>query len=113
MTTISTAIASQADADLIRAIDTMPVWSGAPWIEDVTTSADGQSLIVTVWDDDEQPAQMGLSADQLREAITTAEQRGYRLCCAEAMQDEGIEYGCPDDLDTIIQTAAYGRIIFA
>lgn len=80
------------------------------------TEHKGDRLKITLSDpdaDDESTTKDYLvSATQLKNAFTEAKKRGYYLCCERDIVEEGIGFGCAQDLGIIVQTACYGELVF-
>lgn len=77
---------------------------------------DGDHLVITVSDpdaDDESTTkEYRVNATGLHNAFTEAKKRGYYLCCKEDITQEGLGFGCAQDLEIIVQTACYGELVF-
>jgi hypothetical protein len=52
------------------------------------------------------------SAARMRGSFLALVEQGQPLCCVQDILEEGIGYGCAQDLDLILQHVCYGEIIF-
>lgn len=86
-----------------------------PWI--IRRHRDGSRIDITMWnpDGDEigDPKVYSLTGGDIKKAYFSAKSSGAYLCCARDIENEGLGYGCAQDLDVVLQTATYGKVIFA
>lgn len=90
-----------------------------PWLHQISRDdADTSKLLVTMTDPDEDEGDnettkvYELSAAQIKQAFTTAKEKGCNLCCKSDIEAEQLGYGCAEDLDLILQTACFGEAVF-
>lgn len=43
---------------------------------------------------------------------TTVEAGAVGLCCFESMMDDGLNYGCSQDADTVLQMMLFGELVY-
>ena len=114
----NTGITTQSDDSILEDIEEFYFAGSAPWIRNAQRAIDElPRTLLTMWDpnaeEDTTLKSYTVTADEIRAAFVTAQERGYHLCCAADIQSERLGYGCADDLNLILQTAAYGELVFS
>lgn len=110
-----TGIFTQSAESVLQDVDEFYFGGALPWFHG-TELIPADSKIRVHLDDPEQDEGISkaydLTATQIKNAFQAAKLNGYRLCCVDDIQNERLGYGCVQDLDIILQTACYGRLIF-
>ena len=109
-------IFGQSAASVLEDVDEFFFGGCTPWIEAISLDAPRSRLRVTIWDPDAEEGTstrvVELSANQIKEAYQEAKRREYRLCCARTIESDELGAGCAQDLDIVIQTACFGRLVY-
>lgn len=113
----TTGIYAQSAGSIREDVLTFYFGGTAPWIVSRETTAEPYpKLKLTLWnpenEDPDDLKQYEVTSSQIKDAFSEANRRGYHLCCRNDIQNEQLGYGCAQDLDIILQTAAYGRLVF-
>lgn len=116
---MTTGIFTQPAASVLEDVDEFYFGGVSPWFHGTRLSDDGRFVVVTLTDPDEDDGanettkEYTLSAGRVKDAFLEAKRLGYHLCCENEIADEQLGYGCAQDLGIVLQTACYGRLVFA
>lgn len=110
-----TGLSAQSDESVLVDVEEF-YFGGIPWHHGSKRDTNDLNITNVILDDPDEDEGVGkiypLTAGKIREAFKIASEKGYHLCCAEAITSDQLGYGCAQDLDIILQTACYGEIVF-
>ncbi len=91
--------------------------AGYMWFTSIASTA-AETLRVTAEDpnpgvDADHLFTVDLTASDIHTAFEKALSGTGHLCCLEAIRDDCYGVGCADDIDTILQVAIYGEVIYS
>lgn len=100
----------QTDDQILKDVDEFYFGGYIPWLHSITREDD--ALIISMDNPStDEATEYRVTAPMLRAATDNAYDVAY-MCCKSDIRDDGLGYGCAQDLDAIIQIACFGELVY-